>query len=101
VRFDPSAAGVRTATISIVNDDADENPYNFTVQGPGTVEGDGTGDGVVNVIDLRLVLQAALHLITLTPEQQLRADVDEDGDVDMVDVTILGEYLIGFRSTLP
>ncbi|MCK5149114.1 choice-of-anchor D domain-containing protein [bacterium] len=35
VEFDPSAEGVRTATISIANDDADENPYNFSIQGTG------------------------------------------------------------------
>jgi Zn-dependent metalloprotease len=37
VRFDPSATGTRTATISIANDDSNENPYNFSVQGTGTV----------------------------------------------------------------
>ena len=63
VRFSPTSAGTKTATISITNDDADENPYNLTVQGSGddndgvdnTVEdgvpspdggtGDGNGDG--------------------------------------------------------
>lgn len=35
VRFDPSAAGLRSATISIDNDDTDENPYNFAIQGTG------------------------------------------------------------------
>ena len=35
VRFDPSATGVRTATISIANNDSDEDPYNFNVQGTG------------------------------------------------------------------
>ena len=29
---DPSAAGLRTATLSIANDDSDENPYNFSIQ---------------------------------------------------------------------
>jgi hypothetical protein len=103
VRFDPSTAGVRMATISIANDDADENPYDFAIQGTGTIStaGDIDGSGVVDVLDLRLVLQAALDLITLTPDQQAQADVDGDGDVDMIDVTILGEYLIGLRSTLP
>ena len=33
VRFLPLATGVRTATISIVNNDATENPYNFNIQG--------------------------------------------------------------------
>jgi hypothetical protein len=35
VTFDPSANGLRTATISIANDDLDENPYNFEIQGSG------------------------------------------------------------------
>ena len=33
VRLLPTAAGVRTAAISIVNNDATENPYNFAIQG--------------------------------------------------------------------
>jgi trimeric autotransporter adhesin len=36
VRFDPSAAGVRSATITIANSDANENPYNFSIQGTGS-----------------------------------------------------------------
>ncbi len=35
VTFNPTAAGTRTAVINIVNNDADENPYNFTIQGTG------------------------------------------------------------------
>ncbi|MFD0878218.1 choice-of-anchor D domain-containing protein, partial [Massilia pinisoli] len=35
ITFDPSAAGARTATVSIANDDADENPYSFAIQGTG------------------------------------------------------------------
>ena len=35
VSFDPSAVGIRTATISVANDDSDENPYNFDIQGEG------------------------------------------------------------------
>jgi hypothetical protein len=33
VRFDPSEIGLRAATLSIANNDADENPYNFSIQG--------------------------------------------------------------------
>jgi hypothetical protein len=36
VTFDPSATGLRTAALSIANDDTDENPYNFDIQGTGT-----------------------------------------------------------------
>jgi len=36
VVFDPSAVGLRTATLNIANNDSDEDPYDFTVQGTGT-----------------------------------------------------------------
>ncbi|MCL9769316.1 choice-of-anchor D domain-containing protein [Flavobacterium sp. HXWNR69] len=35
VTFNPSADGVRTATISIANNDSNENPYTFAIQGTG------------------------------------------------------------------
>ncbi|MEL0457598.1 choice-of-anchor D domain-containing protein [Flavobacteriaceae bacterium SZ-1-7] len=35
ITFDPSATGTRSATISIANDDSDENPYNFDIEGTG------------------------------------------------------------------
>jgi LPXTG-site transpeptidase (sortase) family protein len=35
LRFDPSAMGTRSATVSIANDDPDENPYNFAILGTG------------------------------------------------------------------
>jgi len=37
ITFNPSAGGIRTASISIVNNDPDEDPYNFSIQGTGTV----------------------------------------------------------------
>ncbi|MFT3788939.1 MAG: hypothetical protein QM770_22670 [Tepidisphaeraceae bacterium] len=36
MKFDPSAAGVRNATVSFASNDADENPYNFAIRGNGT-----------------------------------------------------------------
>jgi hypothetical protein len=36
VRFDPSVVGTRVATLTIANNDADENPYDFAIQGVGT-----------------------------------------------------------------
>jgi len=35
VAFDPSGPGLRAATVSIANDDADENPFTFDIQGWG------------------------------------------------------------------
>ena len=37
VTFSPSSGGKRTATVSIANNDADENPYTFAIQGTGNV----------------------------------------------------------------
>lgn len=38
VRFDPSASGLRAASISIANNDSDENPYDFSIQGTGNAD---------------------------------------------------------------
>ncbi|MCI0332361.1 MAG: choice-of-anchor D domain-containing protein [Planctomycetes bacterium] len=35
VKFNPSATGLRSASVSFTNNDADENPYNFSIQGTG------------------------------------------------------------------
>lgn len=36
IGFVPSFVGLHTATVSIINDDSDENPYTFDIQGVGT-----------------------------------------------------------------
>ncbi|RFS18431.1 S-layer family protein [Emticicia sp. C21] len=36
ITFDPLAQGLRTANVSIANDDTDENPYTFAIQGTGS-----------------------------------------------------------------
>ncbi|MFK7907847.1 MAG: choice-of-anchor D domain-containing protein [Chitinophagales bacterium] len=35
IQFDPTATGERSTTVSIANDDADENPYTFVIKGEG------------------------------------------------------------------
>ncbi len=35
ITFDPSAIGLRTATLTIANNDSDENPYDFVIRGYG------------------------------------------------------------------
>lgn len=37
IQFSPSLTGTRVATLTIANDDSDENPYDFALQGLGTV----------------------------------------------------------------
>jgi hypothetical protein len=38
ITFAPTAVGLRTGEVSITNDDSNETPYNFTIQGSGTLE---------------------------------------------------------------
>jgi hypothetical protein len=60
ITFDPSTTGTRTATVSIANDDPNENPYTFSIQGTGVapeiaVLGNGmgiaSGDTTPNLAD--------------------------------------------------
>jgi hypothetical protein len=50
VTFNPSAVFTRVATINIINNDTDENPYTFAIQGAGLLDND--SDGIPNNTDL-------------------------------------------------
>jgi hypothetical protein len=43
--FDPSSLGEKTATVSIINNDANENPYQFAIRGNTDLDNDGLPDG--------------------------------------------------------
>jgi len=58
-------------------------------------------DGQITLIDVRLCQQIAAGVIVGSPAQREAADVDGDGDVDVDDSTILAEFVIGIRATLP
>ncbi len=45
VTFDPSADGIRTTTVTISSDDADEGTYTFNISGTGTTSGSGGSCG--------------------------------------------------------
>ncbi|MBN1780787.1 choice-of-anchor D domain-containing protein [bacterium] len=48
ITFDPSGLGTRTATVSIDNNDSDENPYDFSIQGRGFTPQNLTVTGITN-----------------------------------------------------
>lgn len=51
IRFSPLGGGIRTAIVSIINNDSDENPYTFTIQGNGiapNINVVGNGNQIVN-----------------------------------------------------
>jgi len=47
ITFDPGSSGVRSAIVSIANNDTDENPYVFSIQGTGTVPAQPVYDKIV------------------------------------------------------
>ncbi|MEA3238393.1 MAG: PKD domain-containing protein [Candidatus Bipolaricaulota bacterium] len=92
--------GTYSVVLKVTDDDglSDSMTREITVAlGPGDI----TGDGAIDVIDVRLCLQIATGVITGTLEQRAAADVDADGDVDLADAQILADYIIGIRSPLP
>ncbi|VGO16219.1 hypothetical protein PDESU_04810 [Pontiella desulfatans] len=75
VTFDPSADGLRTATVSIASTDGEETPFIFTVQGTGvTTFPDTDDDGIDD--DWEMTYFNSLTNATAT------SDRDEDGNSD-------------------
>ena len=66
ITFDPSAVGLRSATVSIANDDADENPYNFSIQGTGTAAPEMTVAKSPDVASVNNAGDVITYTITLT-----------------------------------
>lgn len=58
-------------------------------------KGDVNGDGRIDLVDLRLAYQAALGLIVLSPDELYRADLNDNGVMDMEDVALLCQMILG------
>lgn len=63
--------------------------------------GDVDGDGWVTDNDAQMIAEYVVDMITLTPEQLIRADVNGDGMVDIVDAMFIAQYVEGIRDTFP
>jgi len=66
VRFDPSAAGARSTTLNIANNDSNENPYNFSIQGTGTVPSLSISPTTLNTIEGNSGTTNAIYTVTLS-----------------------------------
>ena len=60
-----------------------------------TVKGDVTGDGKVDIQDLRTVLRVVCDKETLNGTKELAADVTEDGKIDIQDLRMILRYVCG------
>ena len=78
IKFDPSAAGLRTAQVRIVSNDPDESPFDFRIQGEGEAEA---------VADL------AITSTYIADSKGNRIDNPKPGDRVFVRVNFSGENL--------
>ncbi len=114
VTYNPTNTGVDTATVSIANDDSDENPYTFDIQGNGLsanaemdVQGNGTSiaDGDVTPstaddTDFGSVALSGSSTITYTIENQGFANLSLTG-APLVTLTGSGDFNVALQPTSP
>ena len=82
VRFSPISLGDKTATIAIANNDADENPYDLTLNGTG-INANDYSDGPANYGSAGHSYSQYLHLgTTLTNDASDYSSANASGDVD-------------------
>jgi len=51
ITFNPSGGGIRNATLSFINNDGNENPFNFSIRGEGLVPEVAVAGNDVNIAD--------------------------------------------------
>lgn len=93
VRFSPTSTGAKSATISITNDDTDENPYNFSLAGTGT--NGNTSDIILNTgfthpTNITYISHTGTN-VTSSNVQMFKFDVRDggaSGDADALSTTI-------------
>jgi len=78
------------------------NPYTVTVQlaVDTNAMGDVDGNGIIEVRDALMLLQAANDLLNLTPEQFLRADLNGDGELLATEALRILQYVSGKTSSV-
>ena len=92
--------GTYYITVTAFNASGLESGYSnevYTTLGssPGTTKCDANSDGVVNVLDLQIMINAILG-IQIMPAG--KGDLNSDGRIDVLDLQILGNVILGLRS---
>ncbi len=66
---------------------------------PVVMPGDVTGDRMVDIRDISLVMQKVIGITALSDEQIAAADVNHDGIIDVRDITLIMRYALGLISS--
>ena len=106
ITFDPSGIGTRSATVSFINDDLDENPMNFAIQGEGgapeivvlgkgveIVDGDST-PAVADDTDFGVALVASGEVV-----KSFTISNTGNKDLTLGTVTLGGDHSVDFAVT--
>ena len=91
ITFNPTVTGLRTAQVSIANDDSDEGPYTFNIQGTGTT--------TVQEIDITANSNSIPHDLPLTNIPSTTNDTDF-GNVIITGSTNANTFTINNLGTL-
>ena len=85
-----------------VNGRTAENPYSVLVQQgvDSNSKGDVDGNGVINLRDALMILQAMVEIITLDDDQFLRADLNGNGVLEITEALKILQYYNGSISSL-
>jgi Abnormal spindle-like microcephaly-assoc'd, ASPM-SPD-2-Hydin/Bacterial pre-peptidase C-terminal domain len=87
ITYAPTAAGTHTADVSIANNDANENPYNFRLTGTATaVSGDDHGNTLATATSAVIPLNRACRL-------------EKSGDIDVFKFTVAASTTLTLRTT--
>jgi len=97
----PSISGNLLTWSDLRNFNSDIYLYELPKIAPCNNYGDINLDGFVTEEDSELAGNIAVGLITPANEQFLRADVDFDGDVDVLDASSISQYANGVQDTFP
>lgn len=112
--FRPTAAGLRQATVTIANNDSDEGPYSFTIQGTGEVVAspfghnadlpqDVNADNRVSTSDVLILVNNLLRKNEASPlsatataaaASSYYLDVSGDGRVSTSDLLMVVNYIL-------
>ena len=98
ITFTPIMSGLRSAEVSINNNDSDESPYNFAITGTGCTDmkGDVDNSGSLDLADAILSLQVVCGIACDNVNSE--ADVDNNGKIGLPEAIYALQGVAGLRS---